>query len=110
MLPLAADFIVATFFAGLGEAMRLTWDAEKNKANKAKHGIGFEAVERFEWDQALFEFDDREDYGELREIAIGFIGVALYVLVFAEADDETVRLISLRPASSKEASRFARQR
>ncbi len=87
--------------------MRLTWDDEKNRANKAKHGISFEAVERFEWDTAIDEIDDREDYGELREIAIGFIGVSLYTLVFVRLyDRDVVRVISLRRPSNQEKRRY----
>jgi uncharacterized protein (DUF4415 family) len=47
----------------------------------ADHGVDFAAAERFEWESAAVEIDIRADYGELREIATGFIGDVLYVLV-----------------------------
>jgi len=28
------------------------WDDAKNEANKLKHGIGFEAIEGFDWSSA----------------------------------------------------------
>ena len=72
--------------------MRFEWDKAKSLANRAKHGIGFDAIERFDWDSALEFIDDREDYGELREVAISFIGVRLYYLAFLTNDDGTVRV------------------
>jgi uncharacterized protein len=50
--------------------MNYEWDEAKRKANIAKHGIDFADVALFDWEGV----DDREDYGELREIALGFIG------------------------------------
>ena len=61
--------------------MRYNWDEAKRRQNVNKHGVDFAAVYQFNWDWALTEIDDREDYGELREQATGFIGVRLYVLV-----------------------------
>lgn len=90
--------------------MEYDWDEAKNRLNKKKHGISFEAVERFEWDSADIDIDDREDYGELREVALGFIGVVLYHLTYVATDDETIRIISLRAANTAEARRFARSR
>jgi uncharacterized DUF497 family protein len=67
-------------------------------------------MERFEWESALVFVDDREDYGELREIAIGCIGIRLYYSVFATQEEDTVRVISLRPANRAEARRYGRER
>ncbi len=53
------------------------WDEAKRAANIADHKIDFTAVYDFDWDTAVFDIDDREDYGELREIAVGFIGVTI---------------------------------
>ena len=90
--------------------MRYEWDEDKSLANRIKHGIGFDAIEGFEWDSALVLIDDREDYGELREVAIGFIGVRLYYLIFVTQEDDAVRVISLRPADKAEARRYAKDR
>ena len=53
------------------------WDDIKRAVNLAKHKVDFTDIENFDWDTAHIEIDDREDYGELREIAWGFIGVRL---------------------------------
>jgi uncharacterized DUF497 family protein len=55
--------------------------------------------------------DDREDYGELREQAIGFIGDRLHMLVFTEREDEDGQLIwviSLRKAEAPEKRTYER--
>ena len=85
------------------------WDLAKEAENKRKHGIDFSTVERFEWDLATIEFDDREDYGELREKAVSFIGDVPHVLVFTRRDD-FVRVISLRVATRQERRRYAENR
>ncbi len=86
--------------------MRYEWDEAKNRANQAKHGIGFEMMTQFEWGTAVTFIDDREDYGELREIAIDFHGMRLYYLIFVALDDEAVRIFSFRPANKAEARRY----
>ena len=54
------------------------WDADKAAANLAKHGVAFERVHEFDWNTAQINMDDREDYGELRMIALGFIGWQIF--------------------------------
>ena len=49
--------------------IRYTWDDAKDRANRAKHGLGLDQAERLDWSEALIAVDDREDYGELRETA-----------------------------------------
>jgi len=85
----------------------LDWNDAKNAANLRKHKVSFEAAERFNWDTADFEVDDREDYGELREKATGFIGNGLYVVIFTERGDVTW-IISLRKANNKERNHYKR--
>ena len=82
------------------------WDDTKNETNARDHGIEFDAMERFDWETAVIEIDDRENYGELREFALGFIGVVLHVVVFTQEDDE-IRVISLRKANNKEKRYYA---
>jgi uncharacterized protein len=83
--------------------MRVAFDPAKDNINRAKHGVSLQAAADFDWDTALEREDDRFDYGEVRFVAIGLIDVRLYVMVFTEgADDDTVRIISLRPAEKHE--------
>ena len=81
------------------------WYPSKEAESRVKHGLDFAQLERFEWDLATFEIDDREDYGELREKAVSFIGEVIHVLIFTERD-EVVRAISLRKATKLERRRY----
>jgi uncharacterized DUF497 family protein len=81
------------------------WDEDKRNANLREHKIDFSAVYRFEWQTAFVFIDDREDYGELREIAIGFIDPGLYVLTFTRRG-ERIRIISLRKAEKSDVRKY----
>lgn len=86
------------------KGVNIQFDPAKNEINRVKHGISLAEASGFEWETALEREDDRFDYDELRFVAIGLIGSRLYVMVFTEgADDDTVRVISLRPAEKHEA-------
>jgi len=83
------------------------WDDEKNKSNIQKHGFDFtDAWEIFEA-PILAALDDREDYGEDRWIGIGSLRDQIVVIVFAERDPETIRVISLRKALKHERIKYA---
>lgn len=84
--------------------MKIEFDPAKDGINRTKHGISLTAATRFEWATALEREDDRFDYGEVRFVAIGLIDSRLHVMVFTEgSDDDTIRVISLRPAEKQEA-------
>ena len=84
------------------------WDDDKAAANLARHKVAFERVEDFDWSTAQIIIDDREDYGELRQIALGFIGERLHVLIFTEREDN-IRVISLRKANKREIEAYEQQ-
>lgn len=81
------------------------WDAKKREANLRDHGIDFAEAHHFDWETAIISIDDREDYGELREMAIGFIGVRLHTMVFTRRGGN-IRIISLRKANRSEMRRY----
>jgi uncharacterized protein len=81
------------------------WDEAKRALNLAKHKVDFPAAENFDWDHAVVELDDREDYGELRERAIGWIGGRLHVLIFTRRED-LIWIISLRKAEKSDVRRY----
>ena len=49
--------------------------------------------------------DDRFEYGEVREVAFGFINDRLFVCVYADREAER-RVISLRKANMREVKRY----
>ena len=83
------------------KSMDHEYDPKKNKQNIALHRISLQEAERFEFETALIVLDDSEDYGEVRYRGIGFIGVAMYVLVFT-VRERLLRAISLRRATKRE--------
>ncbi|SEQ70814.1 hypothetical protein SAMN05216548_10716 [Faunimonas pinastri] len=81
-----------------------SWDEGKRETNNAKHGVDFTAADAFDWQTAMIVDDERFAYGERREIAFGFIGARLHVLVFTRR--EATHIISLRKANSREIKRY----
>jgi uncharacterized DUF497 family protein len=82
-------------------SMVFDWDADKAKANLAKHGVAFEVVRDFDLGSAVEIIDSRMAYGEERRRAIGFIGDRLHVLIFTQRGGR-IRVISLRRANARE--------
>jgi uncharacterized DUF497 family protein len=86
--------------------MKFEWDEQKNQANIKKHGLDFgDAYKVFEYPM-LVNLDNRKDYGEERWIGIGLMDTRVVVILFAEPDEDTIRVISLRKATSNERKRY----
>jgi uncharacterized DUF497 family protein len=84
--------------------MRFEWDPTKAASNIRKHGVSFdEAVTVFK-DPLAFIFDDTtHSEQEHREIIIGMSTLRRMILVcFVERVENTVRIISARPATRQE--------
>lgn len=81
--------------------MQIEFDADKNVANIARHGVDMATAADFEWQSAIIEADTRRDYGEPRYKAIGFLNDRLHVLIFTPRA-AAVRVISLRKANPRE--------
>jgi uncharacterized protein len=83
----------------------IEFDAEKDRANIAKHGISLARARDI--NVLVILEDDRFDYGETRYRAFGLIDDQAHCLVFAERN-EVLRAISLRRAHNKEMSRHVK--
>jgi uncharacterized DUF497 family protein len=89
----------------------ITYDSKKDRANKRKHGVSLNRAEDFDFEDALYSIDDREDYGETRFRAIGFLDAQLYTLVFVDEEEgNSLRAISLRKATKYEAKEYKESR
>jgi uncharacterized protein len=86
--------------------MRLEWNQAKNRANIRKHGLDFADAEEVFRGILLAKADTREDYGERRWSGLGQIRGRTVKIVFAERDPETIRIISLRKATSYERKEY----
>ena len=81
------------------------FDRAKDRINKRKHGISLSRASDFDFEAASFVVDDREDYGEVRVRALGFLDARLYALVFTQ-EGANVRAISLRKATKYEEDEY----
>lgn len=86
--------------------MRFVWDRRQNQVNIEKHGLDFaDAVRVFE-SPLLVNLDNRQDYGEERWIGIGLLDMRVVVIVFTEPENNLIRIISLRKATSDERKKY----
>lgn len=54
----------------------------------------------------LVNLDDRQDYSEDRWIGVGLMDMRVVVIVFNEPDEDTIRVVSFRKATSDERKRY----
>ena len=89
--------------------MKFIWDRRKNEANVQKHELDFvDAYKVFE-SPMLVGLDDREEYGEDRWIGVGVIENRIVVIVFTEPEEDTIRVISFRKATTDEQKRYEQE-
>lgn len=84
---------------------KIVWDEAKNDANTRKHGVSFEQASSIfaaEVD-SLEIFDEQHSEYEDRFLVIGPIHLGLIVVAYTEREDQTVRIISARRATRREA-------
>jgi uncharacterized protein len=87
--------------------MRITWDPTKAAENLRRHRVRFEEAGEVLRDPfALTREDPRQE--EQRFVTLGATRTGtLLVVVYAYADNDTIRLISAREASHAERRRYA---
>ena len=78
------------------------WDEDKAAANLAKHRVSFLTAAEVFANEILERVDDREDYGEIRWIALGRVEAEVFRVVFTWRGDRLIRLISAQKASKDE--------
>ena len=84
--------------------MELEWDAGKAADNERKHGVSFMEAASCFWDplQVAFHDPDHSDE-EDREILIGHSNRDRLLMVVYTLRAETIRIVSARRATRKEA-------
>jgi uncharacterized DUF497 family protein len=90
--------------------VRITWDAAKARANRAKHGVTFETAKSLLEGKAdyLVIYDEDHSEDEDRFFAIGPTMSGLITVVYAEQIDDRIRIISARTATRREQTLFRR--
>ena len=85
--------------------MRFDFDPNKDRLNVEKHDLSLSLAERLDWEAALLWIDDRQDYGEMRVLALAPSTGILYYVAFVDRADVR-RVISLRRANRREVKRY----
>jgi uncharacterized DUF497 family protein len=87
--------------------MLFEWDNEKNRTNRLKHGVSFETARLVFDDPYSLTQPDANSVREERFITLGEVGPGAVLFVVhlsyeGPGGAETVRIISARPATSRE--------
>ena len=85
--------------------MRFEWDERKRRANLAKHGVDFAALDQMFRADLVEEDDFRRDYGERRIKAIGEVNGVIVSVVYTWRGNRR-RLISARRARTDERKEY----
>jgi len=88
--------------------VEFTWDARKDRLNRRKHGISFEAAVRTFDDPFHVTTQDREVEHEPRWQTIGMVGQnVLLVAHTVDEEEDVIRIISARKATRAERRIYA---
>jgi uncharacterized DUF497 family protein len=86
--------------------MAFAWDEAKDRVNRRKHGVSFETAVLVFDDPHVVSYPERNVDGEERWHSIGLAGDIVILLVVhtveEQNDEEEIRIISARKASSRE--------
>lgn len=88
--------------------MEFEWNSRKARANEKKHGISFIEATTCFYDTAQIAFHDPEhSEDEDREILIGHSNRGNLLIVVYILKQDTIRIISARRATRREAQLYA---
>jgi uncharacterized protein len=86
--------------------MRFQWDGSKAASNLKKHGVSFEEAVTLFYDPLAATFDDPDHSDdEKRLVTVGYSARGRLLVVCHTERGGAVRLISARPATSRERTR-----
>ncbi len=89
--------------------LEFEWDEDKARTNLTKHDVSFLTAAEIFANEIMERIDDREDYGEVRFIALGRVDTQVYRVVFTWCSQNLVRIISAQKASRDEQEIYHRQ-
>jgi len=88
--------------------MNIEWDAAKEKSNVKKHGVDFDEAATALLDPMALAREDEDSVEEARWVIIGQSSKPrLLTVVYTLREEDTIRIISARKATSNEASSYA---
>jgi len=88
--------------------MEVESDPRKAASNLKKHGVSFEEAATVLYDPAALVQEDIDSTGENRWVLVGMSEkIRLVTVVYTLRNEDTIRLISARKATRKEAEYYA---
>jgi uncharacterized protein len=89
--------------------LKFEWDEDKAAHNLAKHGVSFLTAAAIFANEIVERIDDREDYGEVRFIALGRVDMTIFRVVYTWRGEGVIRVISAQEAGKNEREIYYRQ-
>ena len=86
--------------------MEVVWDPEKARSNQKKHGVRFSDAEMVLFDSNALTREDTTSEGEQRFVTVGMDSLSRIFVVVYTYRGEDIRLISARPATSREKKQY----
>ena len=99
------EVLRARIYTSYIDSVRFLWDSAKSERNLVDRGFDFEFASLVFAGPTLERIDTRQDYGEVRRIALGIADGVPLTVVFtdrAEAGEVVRRIISARVSSRRE--------
>ena len=91
------------------QELEFEWDQAKARSNLEKHGVSFLTAAATFRNERLEVIDDREDYGEVRWIALGRAGTEVYRVIYKWRSENQIRIISAQKANQNERETYYRE-
>ena len=87
--------------------MKIEFDLEKGQTNIRKHGVSFEEAKTALYDPFAWVMEDDESIYETRFLLLGKSeNSRILLVVYAYRQDEVIRIISARKATTKEKTQY----
>lgn len=95
--------------------MLYQWDEEKNRINRAKHGVRFEQATKVFDDPFVVDHRQSVEDGEYRHSILGLVdGVVILLVVFTDRSvglgEQVIRIVSARRADRSERLIYEKER
>ena len=89
--------------------MNIEFDPVKAASNLKKHLVAFDAASAALLDPLALVIEDPDAVGEARWLVMGMSDLGLLTVCYTLRDEETIRLISARKATTKEKKYYAQR-
>ncbi len=89
--------------------LEFEWDESKAGSNLEKHKVSFLTAAAIFLNARIERVDDREDYGEVRWIALRRVEAEVFLVIYTWGGKSLIRIISAQKASKDEREIYYRE-